>query len=106
MDGVDSEFDCNKDFDLKDNFFLATKGAMFKSSVATSACLQRAFLKALFRPRGPVTSPSNATLTGKWLCKPILPVTVSVKKIKGAARQRKVVTVGVDEPLLVREPIY
>ena len=28
----------------------------------------------------------------------ILPVTVSVKKIKGAARQRNVVTVGVDEP--------
>ena len=30
---------------------------------------------------------------------PILPVTVSVKKIKGAARQRNIVTVGVDEPL-------
>ena len=29
---------------------------------------------------------------------PILPVTVSVKKIKSAARQRNVVTVGVDEP--------
>ena len=29
---------------------------------------------------------------------PILPVTVSVKKIKGAACQRNVVTVGVDEP--------
>ena len=29
---------------------------------------------------------------------PILSVTVSVKKIKGAARQRNVVTLGVDEP--------
>ena len=29
---------------------------------------------------------------------PILPVIVSVKKIKGAARQRYVVTLGVDEP--------
>ena len=30
---------------------------------------------------------------------PILNVIVSVKKIKGAARQRNIVTVGVDEPL-------
>ena len=30
---------------------------------------------------------------------PILPVTVSVKKIKDAARQRNVVTAGVDESL-------
>ena len=30
---------------------------------------------------------------------PILRVTVFIKKIKGAARQRNVVTVGVDEPL-------
>ena len=29
---------------------------------------------------------------------PILPVTVSVKNIKGAARQRNVVTLGVNEP--------
>ena len=29
---------------------------------------------------------------------PILSVTVSVKKMKGAARQRNVVTLGVDEP--------
>ena len=30
---------------------------------------------------------------------PILPVTVSIKKIKGSSRQRNVVTVGVHEPL-------
>ena len=30
---------------------------------------------------------------------PILPITVSVKKIKDAARQRNIVTTGVDEPL-------
>ena len=30
---------------------------------------------------------------------PILPVRVSIKKIKGATRQRNVVTLGVDEPL-------
>ena len=32
----------------------------------------------------------------------ILPITVSVKKIKGASRQRSVVTLGVDELLVFR----
>ena len=46
----------------------------------------------------------NATLTGKMGMQPILPVTVSVIKIKGAARQRYVdsdvtVTLGVNWPL-------
>ena len=36
---------------------------------------------------------------------PILLVTVSVKKIKGAAHQRNILTVSVDEPLFLKIPI-
>ena len=56
-------------------------------------------LKALFTPSVNVTvNVKNATFDRQMGMQPILPITVSVKKIKVAARQHNVVTVGVDEP--------
>ena len=52
--------------------------------------------KALFTPSDPVTS--NAMLTSKMGMQPILPIADSVKKIKGAAHQRSVLTLGVNGP--------
>ena len=77
-----------------------------KPPLRTKSVIQRSKptnVKALSTPNGHVmsTSPSNATLTVKMGMQPILAVTVTVKKIKGTARQCYFATLGVNRPLHV-----